>query len=153
MAGTTFLTQQWYDKLLEEMQQLKNDKLPAVLERLKDAISQWDISENAEYDTSMAEKEFIEARIEEIKNILHDVEIIENTKSGDVRYGSIVTFKDDKGRSYTYTVVGTGEVNVLENTISLQSPLGMALRWKTKGDTVTVKAPSKRYDITITKVA
>ncbi|USN56023.1 MAG: GreA/GreB family elongation factor [Candidatus Peribacteria bacterium] len=76
----------------------------------------------------MAEKEFIEARIEEIKNILHDVEIIENTKSGDVRYGSIVTFKDDKGRSYTYTVVGTGEVNVLENTISLQSPLGMALR-------------------------
>lgn len=152
---TTFLTKEWYDKLLEELNLLKKDKLPTVLERLKEAISQWDISENAEYDTAMSEKELIEARIAEIETILTNVEIIEmeQTKDGgEVRYWSKVTVMDDKKREYTRTIVGSGEVDIFNNTISFQSPLGHALRGKRVGDTVQVRAPQKKYSVTITSI-
>jgi len=72
----------------------------------------------------MAEKELIEGRISEIELMVENVEIIEHTKKGgEIVYGSEVTFLDDKKREYTMTIVGGGEVNVLENTISFDSPL------------------------------
>ena len=149
---TTYLTKEGYDKLLEEVRKLKEEKLPATLERLKEAISQWDISENAEYDTAMGEKELIEARINEINLIMWDVEIIEHQEWGEIRYGSQVTIEDEKKRQHTYTLVGTGEVDVLNNTISFESPLGHAIRGKQKGDKVQVKAPTKKYAVTIVDV-
>lgn len=100
----------------------------------------------------MGEKELIEARIAEIETTLDQVEIIEHSKGGEVRYGSTVTFVDEKDREHTYTIVGTGEVDVLDGTISFQSPLGKALRGKKKGDTVQVKSPQKKYAVTVKKV-
>ena len=152
MTGTTFLTKQGYEKLVEELRLLKDEKLPAVLERLKEAISQGDISENAEYDTAMSEKELIEGRISEISASLDHVEIIEHKQDGEIRYGSKVSFIDDKDREYTYTIVGTGEVDILAGNISFQSPLGIALRGKKKGDVVQVKAPNKKYSVKVTNV-
>jgi len=153
MVNTTFLTQQWYDKLLEELKKLQEETLPAILERLKEAIAQWDISENAEYDTSMSERELTEARISEIEYILQDVEIIEHQKNSDeIRYGSKVELEDNKGKKYTITIVGTGEVDILENTVSFQSPVWRALRGKGKGDTVQVDAPQKKYALKILSV-
>jgi len=149
---TTYLTKEWYEKLLEEVRMLKEEKLPATLERLKEAISQWDISENAEYDTAMSERELIEARINEIQSILGDVEIIEHQEWWEIRYWSNVIIKDDKWREHAYTLVWTGEVDVLSNTISFESPLGHAIRGKVKGDKVQVKAPTKRYEVTIVDV-
>lgn len=152
MTGTTFLTKQWYEKLVEELRQLKEEKLPAVLERLKEAISQWDISENAEYDSAMSEKDLTEGRIGEINAALAHVEIIEHKQDGEIRYGSKVSFLDDKEREHTFTIVGSGEVDVLAGTLSLQSPLGIALRGKKKGDVVQVKAPNKKYSVKVTNV-
>ncbi len=102
----------------------------------------------------MSEKELAEARIMEIESILQDVEIIEKTKStGEIRYGSKVKVKEEKGdKEYEVTIVGTGEVDVLENTISFQSPVGKALRGKKKGDVVQVDAPQKRYSLTVLSV-
>ena len=151
-AKTTYLTQSWYDKLLEELRMLKEEKLPHTLERLKEAISQWDISENAEYDTAMSEKDLLGARIQEIELILTDVEIIEHQEWGDVRYGSVVTLEDEKWNQHTWTIVGTGEVDLLENTISFQSPLWSALRGKAAWATVQVKAPNKKYAMKIVEV-
>ena len=151
-AKVHHLTKEWYDKLLEELHDLKKTQLPATLERLKEAISQWDISENAEYDTAMSEKELIEGRIIEIELIVENVEIIEHQEWWVIRYGSQVTFEDDKKRKYTMTFVGTGEVNVLENTISMESPLGIALRGKVKWSVVSVKAPSRKYDVKVLDV-
>lgn len=153
MATTTHLTKEGFQKLEEELYELKFTKLPAVLERLKDAIAQWDISENAEYDTAMSEKELIEARISEIEHIMQHVEIIESTAGWvEIRYGSVVVLKDEKWKKTTWTVVGSGEVDVLEGTISFQSPLGHALRGKKTGDVVTVRAPQKKYSVTIVEV-
>jgi len=148
-----YLTQEGYDKLQKEMNDLIDTKLPLTLERLKEAISQWDISENAEYDTAMTEKDLIQGRIAEIKEMLRDVEIIKHTKKwGEIRYGSVVILEDDKKRKSTFTIVGSWEVDVLEGTISFESPVWTALEWKKKGDTVTVRAPSRRYDIKIVDV-
>ncbi len=148
-----YLTQEGYDKLLKEKTNLIEDKLPTTLERLKEAISQWDISENAEYDTAMSEKELIEGRIKEIESMLVDVEIIKHKKAWwEIRYWSIVTFVDDKDRSHTYTIVWSWEVNVLEWTMSFESPIWVAINGKKKWDIAVVKAPSRKYSIEITKV-
>lgn len=153
LMKTTFLTQDGYQKMLEELRMLKEEKLPETLQRLKEAIGQGDISENAEYDTSMSDKELIEARISEIERTLEDVKIIEGSATGEIKYGSKVTFQEEgKDDSHSYTVVGSGEMDILEGTISFESPLGIALRGKRKGDIVAVRAPNKRYNVTVLDV-
>lgn len=144
-----YLTREWYDSMLQELHKLKNEELPAALERLKEAIGQWDISENSEYDTAIAEKEMIEARINEIEEFLNNVQIIEETTGGsEIRYGSKVTIDRD-GQKITLTIVGTGEVDILNDTISFDSPLGSALKGRKKGDIAKVKADSGRYEVKI----
>ncbi len=150
--ATTHLTKEWLLKLQEEVQLLKHTKLPAVLWRLKEAIAQWDISENAEYDTAMGEKELIESRINEINDILQDVEVIEYTDTQEIRYWSTVTLEDDKWAVTTRKLVGSGEVDVLAWTLSFESPLWHSLRGKKAGDVIQVRAPQRKYNATITEV-
>ncbi|MEY3197701.1 MAG: hypothetical protein RL023_346 [Candidatus Parcubacteria bacterium] len=101
----------------------------------------------------MSDKELIEARISEIERSLEDVSIIEASSGGEIKYGNKVTFVEEgKDEVHNYTIVGSGEMNILEGTISFDSPLGMALRAKRKGDTVQVRAPNKRYNVTIIDV-
>lgn len=150
--ATTHLTKEWLLKLQEELYDLKNNKLPAVLERLKEAIAQWDISENAEYDTAMGEKELIEARIAEIDHVLQDVEIIEHADTSEIRYGSTVVIEDEKGVVSTWKIVGSGEIDILWGTVSFESPLGHALQGKKAGDVIHVRAPQKKYNAKILEV-
>ena len=147
------LTKEWYDKLVEELKYLKEKKLPEVLKRLKEAAEQWDISENAEYETALAEKDQIEIRISQIEEIISNAQIIdESQKSKNITYWSVVKFEDDKWRIYEVSIVWTGEANALENTISFHSPLGIALKWKKKWDKAIVKAPKWHYEIKILDV-
>lgn len=150
--ATTHLTKEWLVKLQEEQYDLKNTKLPAVLQRLKEAIAQGDISENAEYDTAMGEKELIEARISEIEQTLQDVEIIEHTDTNEIRYGATVIIEDDKWIVSTWRVVGSWEIDILGGTVSFESPLGHALRGKKEGDTIQVRAPQKKWSAKILEV-
>lgn len=138
--------------MVQELHRLKTIDLPEALERLKEAIGQGDISENSEYDTAISEKELIESRIGQIEEFLNNVQIIEGTSgSKDVRYGSKVTIDKD-GQKYTLTIVGSGEVDILNDTISFDSPLGSALKGKMKGDVCKVKADSGRYEVKILDV-
>lgn len=153
--NVNYLTKEGYDNLLKELSRLKNEELPAALLRLKEAIGQGDISENSEYDTAISEKELIESRISEIEAFLADVQIIEDekTKSKDIRYGSKVKIEIvDTKKTYEYTIVGSGEVDVLAGTLSFESPLGVAIKGKKKGDVVRVRADMGRYDVKIIDV-
>lgn len=153
--NTNYLTKEGYDNLLAELNRLKNDDLPAALSRLKEAIGQGDISENSEYDTAISEKELIESRIAEIEAFLADVQIIEDdkSKSKEIRYGSKVKLEVvESGKILEYTIVGSGEVDILAGTISFESPLGTAIKGKQKGDVVRVRADSGRYDVKILEV-
>ncbi len=149
-----YLTKEGYEKLVEELRKLKEEELPKVLETLKEAIAQWDISENAEYDSAMERKNQIEIRIAQLEEIISNAKIIDEwEKRATVGYWSKVTFEDDKGRVWDVTIVWSSEVDADQNAFSLESPLWKALAWKKTGDTVVVKAPKGKYKIKILKVA
>jgi len=149
-----YITREWYEKLVEELKKLKEEELPKVLETLKEAIGQWDISENAEYDAAMERKNQIEIRIAQLEEIIKKAKIIdERKKSTTVWYWSKVKFEDDKGRVYEVTIVGTSEVDVENNHFSLESPLGKALAGKKVWDTAVVRAPKWKYKVKILEVS
>lgn len=153
--SANFLTKEWFEKLKKELLILKNEKLPGVLVRLKDAIWQWDISENSEYESALAEKDLVEARISELSTFLDNVEIIEEGEvktSDDVRYWSKVVLEDDKWKVFEFTIVWSWEVDILNGQISFESPVWTAIKWKRAGDMVKVRSPRRRYEMKILSI-
>ncbi len=148
MTELHHLTKEWYEKLLKELQNLKEKELPEVLSRLKSAIEQWDLSENAEYEQAMEDKNMLEKKISEIEDLLKNVKIIENATMDTVGYGNKVTIERD-GKKETYEIVWTWEVDIFNNKISLHSPLWNAIKWKKKWATVTVDSPKWEYQVKI----
>ena len=154
-----FLTREWYDKLINELQELKQEKLPAVLERLAEAKAMGDLSENFEYKSAMEDKDFINSRIAEITNLIADVEIVEkekDIKKSDkvVDFGSKVTVSiEDDDKEYQVSIVGTWEIGIEDGLkISFESPLGQAIRGKKVGDTVKMRHEGGRKDVRIIAV-
>ena len=157
-----FLTREGYDKLIAELQELKQEKLPAVLERLAEAKAMGDLSENFEYKSAMEDKDFINSRIAEITNLIADVEIVEKdkdvSKAGKVvDFGSKVTVaikeQDGEEKQYTFTIVGTGEIGVEDGLkISFESPVGQAVRGGQGGQTVKMRHEGSRKDVKIIAV-
>ena len=154
-----FLTREWYDKLINELQELKQEKLPAGLERLAEAKAMWDLSENFEYKSAMEDKDFINSRIAEITNLIADVEIVEkekDIKKSDkvVDFGSKVTVSiEDDDKEYQVSIVGTWEIGIEDGLkISFESPLGQAIRGKKVGDTVKMRHEGGRKDVKIIAV-
>ena len=154
-----FLTREWYDKLINELQELKQEKLPAVLERLAEAKAMGDLSENFEYKSAMEDKDFINSRIAEITNLIADVEIVEkekDIKKSDkvVDFGSKVIVRiEDDDKEYQVSIVGTWEIGIEDGLkISFESPLGQAIRGKKVGDTVKMRHEGGRKDVKIIAV-
>ena len=154
-----FLTREWYDKLINELQELKQEKLPAVLERLAEAKAMGDLSENFEYKSAMEDKDFINSRIAEITNLIADVEIVEkekDIKKSDkvVDFGSKVTVSiQDDDKEYQVSIVGTWEIGIEDGLkISFESPLGQAIRVKKVGDKVKMRHEGGRKDVKIIAV-
>ena len=154
-----FLTREWYDKLINELQELKQEKLPAVLERLAEAKAMGDLSENFEYKSAREDKDFINSRIAEITNLIADVEIVEkekDIKKSDkvVDFGSKVTVRiEDDDKEYQVSIVGTWEIGIEDGLkISFESPLGQAIRGKKVGDTMKMRHEGGRKDVKIIAV-
>jgi len=142
------LTEEGYKKKLAELEHLKNVELPAVLTRLKAAIEQWDLSENAEYEQAMEDRAMLQKKIAELEEFLENVEIIKEATMDTVGYWNKVTIKRwDKEE--VYEIVGSWEVNIFENRISLDSPVGRAIKWKKIWDKVIVDAPKGEYEVEI----
>lgn len=139
------LTPEGLSKLEQELEDLKTVKRKEVAARIKEAISYGDISENSEYEEAKNEQAFIEGRILTLEKMLRNARIItnEDVDTNVVSVGSTVTLKDiEFGDVFEYTIVGSAESNPLENKISNESPVGMALLGKSKGTIVEVHAPA-----------
>lgn len=146
------LTREGLRKLEDELQELKVNKRQEVAQKIKEAREQGDLSENAEYDAAKDEQRDIEARIEEIEKILKNAEVADEdeVEQGVVHFGSEVSILDiSLDEVNTYKIVGSTEANVLEGTISNESPLGVALLKRKTGDTITVEAPDGNFDFKI----
>jgi len=161
-----YLTKEGYDQLVQELNELKKVKLPAVLERLGEAKAMGDLSENFEYKSALEDKDFINSRISEIEALIENVEIIQEekkTKSDKlIDYGSRVTVQTDDNDIYTVTIVGTWETTMdfdknlktVKDSIkmSLESPMGMAIKWKKAGDVVKIRLHTWKKDVKILDV-
>ncbi len=139
-------------KLQEELDYLRNVKRKEVAERLKEARSLGDLSENSEYDDARNEQAFVEGRIVQLENTLRNAQVIEDDggAKGTVRLGSTVKLKDlEYGDLLEYTIVGSVEADPAKQKISNESPVGKAIMGKTKGDVVEVEAPvgTIKYEI------
>lgn len=149
------LTQAGLDQLKDELKELVEVKRKENLEAIKEARAQGDLSENADYDAARNEQARIEARIAEIEEIIKNVKIIKtNDDSSVVNIGKeVVLYFVDKDKEATYQLVGTIEANPKNGKISIDSPLGKAIRNKEEGDTVTVKSETgKSFNVVIKKV-
>ena len=139
----TLLTADGLKKLEEELAYYKSVRRIEVSERIKTAIEYGDISENSEYDDAKNEQAFIEGHIIELENKINTAKIIdENVKGDTVAVGSKVLLLDEEfGDEVEYTIVGSSEADPFNNRISNESPVGMAILGKIKGDTVEVNTP------------
>ena len=139
----TLLTAEGLKKLEEELNYYKSVRRIEVAERIKIAIEYGDISENSEYDDAKNEQAFIEGHIIELENKINTAKIIdENVKGDTVTVGSKVTLLDEEfNEELDYTIVGSSEADPFNNRISNESPVGVAILGKAKGDKVEVNTP------------
>lgn len=152
-AKKIYLTKEGLDELKKEHQELTKVKRPDVLERVSQARSMGDLSENAEYVAAREELSFIDGRIDELEELTKQAVLIQDTHSkGQVKLGSTVTV-NIKGKKEVFTVVGEWEADPHEKKISHESPLGKALLGKKVGEKVEVEAPAGIVIYTIASVS
>lgn len=138
------LTSEGYAKIQEELEHLKVVRRKEVAQKIKEARSQGDLSENAEYDAAKEEQAEIEARIVELDNMIRNAEVIaeDELNSGHVSLGNTVKLFDEEFQEeVVYTLVGSAEADPEDGKISNESPLGTALIGHVLGDIVEVNAP------------
>ena len=148
------MTQQGYDEAVKKLEYLQKVKRAEIVQRIAEARSHGDLSENAEYDAARNEQAANERAIEELDfQIKNAVVIEENTDNSVVHFGSVVLVHDvDFDEDVEYTIMGTTEADPMKNIISNESPVGQALMGSKRGDTVTVKAPNGEYSLKILKI-
>lgn len=154
----TLVTKEGLKKLKDELEYLKNTKRREVAQRLKEAISYGDLSENSEYEEAKNEQAFVEGRIIELERKIKNAKIItehDSKKSGkEANIGSHITIvKVGEDEQESYTIVGATEADPFESKISNESPIGKAVLGNVKGDIVTVSTPSGVVRYEIVKVA
>ncbi len=143
-------------KLEDELEMRKVEMRSEIAERIKQALSFGDISENSEYDDAKNAQGENESRIIEIENILKNAKVIEedDISKTKVKIGAVVKLKDEEtGEEDEYTLVSSKEADLFENKISTESPVGSAILGKSRGQVVDVKTPSGTLKYKIMKIS
>lgn len=138
-----YLTKEGAAKLRAELDELKGPKRQEIAKRLREAIQQGDLSENADYSKAKEDQSFMEGRIKELEALLGTAKIIGEGSSpnGQVSVGSWVTIQENGSEPEKYHLVGPAEAKPREGRISHESPIGLALMGRAQGDKVTVETP------------
>ena len=151
------LTQEGYDKIEKELEFLRTEKRTEIAERIKVALGFGDLSENSEYDEAKNAQAENEGKIAELENKIRHAKIIDEAEidTKTVQIGNTVKLYDvEFEEEVEYTIVGSTEVNLAENKISNESPIGKALLGAKKNHVVDVNAPAgviKYQILSITK--
>ena len=144
------------EKLKKELEDLKNNQRPKVVEAIAEARAHGDLKENAEYHAAKEQQGHIEGRVLEINDVIARANVIDVTKienSGKIIFGSTVTVNDlSKKEKTSFKIVGKDEANMNENLIYFKSPMGKSLIGKQNGDLVNVSTPSGEKSFEVIKV-
>ena len=150
------MTYEGVKALEDELENLKVNARKEVAQKIKEAREQGDLSENAEYDAAKEEQREIEARIEQIENILKNAEVVDASdmsKDNSISLGCTVKIFDEEFKEEVeYKIVGSTEANIEKNKISNESPVGKALIGKKEGDVITVETNAGDLKFKVLKV-
>lgn len=145
-----YLTQEGLDEIKKELEELKLVKRPEVINALKDARAQGDLSENAEYDAARTEQAIVESRIKELEVMLERAVVITKINTDVVSIGTKVTLEYvDDDDTEEYSIVGSKEADPFANKISNESPIAKAIMGLKVGSIVSVDSPNGKYDVKI----
>lgn len=144
------------EKLKTELQKLKTDDRPRVIEAIAEARAHGDLKENAEYHAAREQQGFIEGRIKDIEAKLSNANVIDVTaleQNGKVVFGVTVDVADEEtGDELSYQIVGDDEADIKNNMISISSPIARALIGKEEGDVAEVNTPGGIRELEIIEV-
>ncbi len=147
------MTRAGYDRLGEELKELRGVQRPAVIKAIAEAREQGDLSENAEYHAARERQSFIEGRIQELEDKISRAEVIDvaaMVANKDIKFGATVRLVDeDTEEEVTYQIVGQDEADIKKGLLSVTSPLGRALINKKVKDSVEINTPggTKVYEV------
>ena len=148
------MTQKGYDEAKEKLTYLQTVKRQEIVERIAEARSHGDLSENAEYDAARNEQAANELEITELDYKLKNAVILEeNNDTSTVHIGSKVkVYDEDLDEEEVYEITGSTEANAIENKISNESPVGAALLKHKVGDAVKISAPDGEYKLIVKEI-
>jgi transcription elongation factor GreA len=149
------MTVEGFRFLETELQRLKSEERPRIIQAIAEARAHGDLSENAEYHAAKEQQGLNEARVADIEDRLGRADVVDTSKlSGStVKFGATVTLVDeDTDEKVKYKIVGDYEASVKDGKISISSPIARALIGKSKGDTAEVTTPKGARSYEILKV-
>lgn len=148
-----YLTPEGAAKLKAELEELKGPRRNELAKRLRFAIQQGDLSENADYTAAKEEQAFLEGRIQELEIILREATIVEpEVNQGEVGIGSTVLVAEDGKEPETYRLVGVKEADPRQRMISYESPIGKSLLGKKVGEIAVAETPAGVIQFTILEI-
>ncbi len=156
MSDTVYLTKQKMVELEKELEYLTTTKRIEIAQKIADARSHGDLSENADYDAAKEEQGLLELKIQKINFMLSKAQIIKAGQFPDdkIYILSKVKLKDlDRNEFVEYTIVSAEEADFLENKISVTSLVGKALLGKTLGEKISVKVPAGTLNYEIVEIS
>ncbi|HNL39625.1 MAG TPA: transcription elongation factor GreA [Saprospiraceae bacterium] len=156
MANYTYLTQNGYDRLKAELEELKTTGRQEAARAIAEARAQGDLSENAEYDAAKDAQGMLELKISEIETVLANARVIDETQldTSKVAIMSNVTIKNLKtGKEMTYKLVSETEADPKQMRISVTSPIGQGLLGKTRGESVKIQTPGGVLEFEVVEIA
>ncbi|WP_322792350.1 transcription elongation factor GreA [Bellilinea sp.] len=154
MSEASYLTQEGLIRLQQELEYLKGPAREQLAKRLRSAIEQGDLSENADYSAAKEEQGFLEGRIRELEQLLSNVIIIDHVEKNlnEIGIGDYVTIQEENFEPERYHLVGPKEADPSNGKISHESPIGKALIGHKVGDVVVVDTPNGEIRLKILKI-
>ena len=154
MTKEIYLTEEGLDEIKKELDYLKLEKRPEVINALKEARALGDLSENAEYDAARSEQATVEAKIIELESMIEHAVIIKEVKTDKVSIGNTVKIEYvDDNETDVYSIVGSKEADPFNNRISNESPIAQAIIGKKVGDLASVASPNGEYQVKILEIS
>ena len=153
---TTYMTEEGYRKLKEDIEQLESVERPKISKQIGEARDKGDLSENAEYDAAKEAQGMLEAKISQLKTVMATARLIDKSAIGtdSVQIMNRVTMKNLKTQKMmTYTLVSETEADFKNAKIAINTPIAQGLLGKVVGDVVDITIPSGVLSVEIVEIS